>query len=292
MHGGMASGRNLARHRRLGISARVFSIALALQMPLAMTSAGPSKAAVAYSCTATNIKHAIVERYNTTRRYQAVIGDARVRSLVPCLNPSTSLYGYPFVLPANMDHASDGTGRIVQLGYMECRLGGPSRLGGVPCDNVPHFVYTPDDYVGGTVALADGWAGTPVVGHRYRFKIEKAVASSWSYCIRDISASTAYRCTSTARTWESDARRAWWGTETNNTANALGPKCCDDVSMYWMQYRFGDSSSWLVTEDNVVAEKNPPHPARYHSFAYDAVDTNGDGLTNDSDGLLSHTHDQ
>jgi hypothetical protein len=193
-----------------------------------VTASLPSQADAVYAgyCSqgAQETEYAIVIRTDRAP-YKDVIGEAKVRNLRPCLSPDGTRYSYPLVLPANMDFNSDGSGRIVQLGYAEC-LGNTPKCGdNMPQDGQPHFVYTPNDNSGGIFDLADGWACEPILGHKYRFKIEKD-GSLWHYCIRDVTTAAAYFCTSRFRTWSARGAIVWFGTEVQNHAAGMGNCWC------------------------------------------------------------------
>lgn len=186
-----------------------------------------------------------------------------------------------------------GGSQIVQAGYTESRGGG--WLGNIPCDGAKHFVYTQFDSSGGGLYLADAWSnGAPTVGHRYRFKIDmlRSIGPQWNYCIRDLTVGGAYYCRRESVTWDQDGKRTWWGTENHNSASAMGPECCSDINMYWRQYQYAGQLTWYAIDHNVIVRTDTPHPSRWHTFVYNAADTNGNGLLNDQDGMKSHTDNQ
>lgn len=140
------------------------AVALSTVICLAVTLAAPSPVEAAYtsSCSAgtQEVEYAIVIRTHRAP-YDAALGDATARLLLPCQNASASRYSYPLVMPANID-SNSVNGRIIQAGYMQCSTG--SRCGDIPVDGQIHFVYTPSDDAGGALARADGWAGGPPMG--------------------------------------------------------------------------------------------------------------------------------
>jgi hypothetical protein len=64
------------------------------------------------------------------------------------------------------------------------------------------------------------------------------VSSVWQYCIRNITTSEAYVCTTALRHWSSEGGNlAWWGTETNDLKSQMAVKSTDpDITMDYMQY--------------------------------------------------------
>jgi len=263
------------------VRVRLRRLLLAISIALVVSAGVPAQtfAAIVADCVPGNQKvmHAVVMVGGAN--FDAVIGDAMTRQLVPCTAPNMAEFSYPLVLPANMELS--GT-QIVQLGYIRC--GAPA---GVNCNNVPndgkvHFIYTPADNTGGVFAVADFWTnGAPTVGHRYRYKITSE-AGRWQMCIKDITAGAAYFCEpgGILQHW-GQSTSVWWGTEVQNTNAAMGPTCCNDIDLYWMQYSNPANPNWWVVENASVFRTNQPHPARYHNFVYSVNFTN--------DGLKSHT---
>lgn len=261
-----------ASRQLFGITGRVIRLLLAASMAGVISFSTPAAASAVFvaACgTGTQkVMHSVVLLQGTA--FDAVIGDAMTRMVLPCSSPTAAKWSYPLVLAANMELNAD---QIVQLGYMRC--GAPN---GAPCDNVPndgkvHFIYTPVDNAGGQIKLADGWAnGPPIVGHRYRYKIASE-AGRWEMCIRDITAGTGAFCEPGGipqSFGESDA--VWWGTETQNTHASMGPCYCNpnnDINMYWMQYSNPANPNWWVVQNATVFKTNLPHPAQYHSDTYD-----------------------
>jgi len=256
----------------------------------------PSPAAAAYRGDCSDgqkgFAHAIIIR-DSTNNWDGVIGDAIVRPLLPCLSPTSTKYSYPLVLPANLEGSASG--EIVQIGYSRC--GEPGGCGSNwPNDGEPHWVYTPDDDNGGGLTGFTAHA-SPVIGHRYRFKIEKIDFNTWRFCIRDLTTGGGYQCDLSSRSWSNDAPRAWWGTEVQNTEAAMGPKCCDtDIDMRWMQYHRVSQNDWRVVDGQpsctkIVQDGITSFKSYWHCFIASTADTDGDGVINDQDTLRSHTDD-
>jgi hypothetical protein len=200
--------------------------------------------------------------------FDATIGEADTRPLLPCSTPTSTKFSYPLVMAANIERA--GTGKLVQIGYIRCHVGAACNSV-IPDDGKVHFVYTPDDTSGGLLALADGWSnGAPTVGHRYRYKITSD-SGSWTFCIKDVSISAPYYCKSKPQTW-SEGTLVWWGTETQNTQAGMGPCSCgggNDLNMYWLEYSNPANSGWWVAENLSMQHTQLPQPARYANWTYD-----------------------
>lgn len=97
------------------------------------------------------------------------IADITARNVIGCTSPSGSAWDDPAILPVNLQQSS--TGGIVQLGWIRCVTPGFA-CGNVPADGSAHFVYICDDLSGGLPCDAGSWAGTPLWGHRYRFRVQ------------------------------------------------------------------------------------------------------------------------
>lgn len=269
----------------------VVSAATLLMLPV--TSLSSVRAAYRGDCAdgQKGFAHAVVSR-NSSHNYNAVIGDAIVRPLQNCLNPTASKYSYSLVLPANLQ--GDGSGEIVQIGYSRC-----GETGGCgphwPKDSHEHFVYTPDDDNGG-VLVGFTAAGEPEVGKRYRFKVEKIDVNLWRYCIRNLTDGGSYHCQSTFRSWANNGVTAWWGTEIQDTEAAMGPACCVDIDMRWMQYHRVSQNDWMMVDQQPSCEKIlqdgiTSWPSYWHCYMTSTADTDGDGSINDLDTLRRHTDD-
>ena len=103
--------------------------------------------------------------------YLAVVGDAYVRTIATRSGPASG--AITAVLPANLQVSS--TNHIVQLVYAQCTTGAGYTCGDatlpIPNDGQVHFIYICNDVSGGLPCDADHWAGSPVLGDRYRFEL-------------------------------------------------------------------------------------------------------------------------
>jgi hypothetical protein len=205
--------------------------------------------------------------------YRGVIGDAVARNLYPCDNPGPNLpdYSLPAVLPANLE--GPGATEIVQLGYGECGRGGGLSCNNIANDGVSRFIYTCNDHSSGTPCDATSWAGTPLFGHRYRFRIQynQDGTGGWNFSIKDYTTGVTKSARVTS-TWH-DGDIAWWGAEDQDWGATLGPCLCggtNHIDMYWMQYlRAG--GSWQVTTDSAshfTALRVGTYPTRYNQSVY------------------------
>ena len=183
--------------------------------------------------------------------YSAVIGDSDVRAVFPCTNlPASEGNVWTGDLPANLQ----GPNGIVQLGYIYCVAVAPETGCGsgitgakVPGDNHPHFFYICDATSGGDICRADNWGTltTPIVGHRYRFRIEHT-GSSWKHTITDKGTGASGSKSIPDGGW-SLGDEVWWGVEGYDFNSTLGPKASDsDLHMYWLQYLRTGVTGWQV----------------------------------------------
>ncbi len=181
---------------------------------------------------------------------RGVIGDARVRNLNPCTSPTIGHFDGPAVLPANLQRPGT-SGDLVQIGYVECGAPGSASCGNVPADGDIHFMYVCDDLSGGTPCLADGWAGTPVMGRRYRFRVQynQFGTGKWDYSIQDLTTGDTKTKSVTSHWHAGDL--AWWGSESHDYGSTLGPKhlAGNGINMYWMQYYRSSVGNWMVVTD-------------------------------------------
>lgn len=180
-----------------------------------------------------------------------VIGDARVSTLGGCtggVGPEIDA-----VLPANLQGAT-GT-QIVQLGWAVCFGSSTNRCGPststtyLPSDGTLHFVYTCHDN-DEVACVADTWAGTPVVGDRYRFRIEKS-SSNWLFTLSNITTGSTPKTKTIVRsTGFNYGNLVWYGAENYDVGSILGSKSAstDKIHMYWMQYHRSSISGWQVAE--------------------------------------------
>ena len=132
-----------------------------------------------------------------------------------------------------------------------------------------HFVYICADYSGGATCNADSWAGAPIVGHRYRFKIVWH-GGSWEYTIKDLTAGT-QRSTSIAAHFRY-GNTVWWGGENKNSSSTFGPPsgATYDTNMYWMQYYDDAVAGWTVIDHNNAMTKSSSTYA-WPSFWQDTI---------------------
>jgi hypothetical protein len=93
--------------------------------------------------------------------------------------------------------------------------------------------------------------GPPILGHRYRFRVQynQTGTGRWNYSIQDL-ATGVTKSTTIASTWH-NANGAWWGGETHDPGSTMGPThtATNDVHMYWMQYLGTSIGSWQVVTD-------------------------------------------
>jgi hypothetical protein len=215
----------------------------------------------------------------TANDITGVIGDAWVRALGPCLNPTGSEWDEPAVLPANLQSLSNDSG-IVQIGYLKCGRPSPQTCGNIPNDGNMHFTYICDDVSGGAPCLADGWATTPVIGRRYRFRVQynQLGTGKWDYSIQDLTTGTTYTHSVTSH-WH-DGNVAWYGAESHDHGSNLGPNHISGmgINMYWMQYLRTSVGSWRVVTDLVqgddFGEFGDPYPTWYTESVHDQNYTN------------------
>ena len=180
--------------------------------------------------------------------YHAVIGDAYVRTIATCSGPASA--AITAVLPANLQVSS--TNHIVQLGYAQCTTAAGYTCGDsafpIPNDGQVHFVYICNDVSDGLPCNADHWAGSPVLGDRYRFELQWTSAGC-VYSIKNYSTGVTKSAT-VPEDWEF-GDGAWWGGEAYDQDSMLGPTAAgvNALKLYWMQYlRTATGSSWQVAE--------------------------------------------
>jgi hypothetical protein len=192
--------------------------------------------------------------------YHAVIGEVYLESVSPCTSPNT--VAISAVLPANLQVS--GTSEIVQLGWGNCTVVPPNTACGdptfpIPADGHVHFIYICSDVSGGAACNADHWAGSPVIGHRYRFEVAWSSAG-WVYTIKDYNTGVSKSAT-IPEDWEF-GNGAWWGGEAYDPQSMLGPTSVgSQLQMYWMQYlRTATGSSWQVAEPVSLVHCVLPYP--------------------------------
>jgi hypothetical protein len=199
---------------------------------------------------------------------RGVIGDAYVRTLLTCANPTAGNYDATAVIPVSLQLPPN---RIVQLGWVNCGAVSGGMCGNIPEDGL-HFFYVCDDNSNGVGCVADSWAGLPETGDRYRFKVLYDSANDqWDYSIENVTEGWT-KSKSISASW-SQGNGAWWGAEDANTGSTLGPahSGSNDINMYWMQYKRASVGSWQVVTDieatNSVGEFGP-QPSWYHEPVY------------------------
>jgi hypothetical protein len=123
--------------------------------------------------------------------------------------------------------------------------------GNFPLDGNAHFLYICNDHSNGVPCVADSWAGTPVFGHRYRFRVQWGLTAinRWDYWLTDVTTGVTKK-TWIASTW-SDGWAAWWGGETHDNGSLMGSAHIggNDVNMYWMQFYRPSVGAWTVVTD-------------------------------------------
>jgi hypothetical protein len=185
------------------------------------------------------------------------IADVTMRNIGPCGAPTSTKWDIPAILPANLQSSS--TGGIVQIGWMRCnRPAGSVCPGGVPADGAMHFVYICDDLSGGLPCDAKPWAGTPVNGHRYRFRVQynQTGTGHWDYSIKDYTTGIT-KSTKVTSHWH-NADGAWWGGETHDTGSTMGSAHVpnNSIRMDWMQYFRTSVGTWQVVTDISAADED------------------------------------
>jgi len=196
-----------------------------------------------------------------------VLMDVDLRTLQPCFeatftNPTFTISDQAFVI-ATLQGNNSG----IQVGYAKCGKSGGCN--GVPHDGKVHFISTRLDNEGtGQVYLADSWYRAPVVGNRYRLKVEATAHNGnavWQYCIRNLTRSEGYACAFYARTW-TNGDYAWRGTETGNTRSQNGNKFVDaDLNLIGFYKRDG---AWYQRQDSTntcrrITLNSEPYPSWY-----------------------------
>ena len=183
------------------------------------------------------------------------IGDAVVRTQGPCTGSTSSNYDYPMVWPANLQSYPN----IVQIGYMKCGKPSGGTCNDVPADGAQHFMYACDDLSQGAICDASSWAGAPVTGRRYRFRVQynQLGTGKWDYSIKDLSTGVT-KTKSVPSHWH-NADGAWYGGENTDTGSVMASAHVgnNDIEMYWMQYLRSSVGQWSVVTD-ISATQTPP----------------------------------
>lgn len=232
-------------------------VALAILVALPFGLGGPSSALA--SSVHANCSSVIVSQTAPVRGadfglpgtdFEGAIADANLRGSYFCDNATAYNWDEPAVLPVNIQQG--GTGYIVQLGWLKCGRPGGSNCGNIPNDGNTHFVYICDDLSMGVPCDANGWAGTPIAGRRYRFRVQynQTGTHQWDYSIKDLTTGVT-KSTKVTSHWH-DGTGAWWGAETHDFGSTLGPCLCggtNQINMYWMQYWRPSIGTWQVVTD-------------------------------------------
>jgi hypothetical protein len=217
--------------------------------------------------------------------YEGVIGDATVRNQYICDLPTGTVYSFPLVIPVNLEKSSS---EIVQLGWIKCGKGGGLKCNNqIPNDGSTRFFYTCNDHNGGGICDATSWAGSPLYGRRYRFRIQynQDGTAGWNFSITDLSSGVVKKSRVT-KSWNQSAR-AWWGAENQDLGSTLGPALGDgnnQINMYWMQYLRASIGSWQVvtglSDTNTVLGVSSPltPPATFYRAGIHTVNFSQDTL--------------
>lgn len=250
----------------LPISRRVIARAVAaalLAIPLLMAaSAEPVFAAYYDNCQLSGYQGdlAYIARGESTQDLTGALADVDMRSVNPCTENGS--YADQTGVPIGVQYNSTDPNRIVQLGYARC--GETPKCNDIPKDGNNHFWYTKSDTGGGLGYLADGWYKAPIIGHRYRLKVEATThngSNVWQYCIKDTTAGESYVCHFENRTW-TYGLIAWWGTENHNVHSQNGTRFIDADINLDAQYKKNGLWSFRDGSDNVCL-KSPGLPSYY-----------------------------
>jgi hypothetical protein len=215
-----------------------------------------------------------------------------VRNIGPCTSPTVTSWDMPAILPVNIQNSTivniDGdVGVIVQIGWMKCSSLSP--CGNVPADGNLHFVYICNDMSGGTPCNAGSWAGTPVLGRRYKFRIQynQSGTHQWDHSIMD-TVTGVTKTTKTTAHWTAGTSD-WWGAETHDNGSIMGAAhiANNDTNMYSMEYlRTTIGQTQIVTDidrDVDLFENGPAVPW----YSYNIYNKN---FTNDGVNIWSSAH--
>lgn len=209
--------------------------------------------------------------------FRGAIGDATLRNAAPCSSPTATQFDLAAVLPVNIE--GPGAGQIVQLGWGRCAAVVPGHCGNLPLDGNLHFIYICNDSSNGVPCVADSWAGTPVIGHRYRFRIQYGLTAPnrWDHWITDLTTGVTKKGWVTS-TWR-DGWATWWGAETSDDGSMMGSAHVANNSLlyYWMQYYRTSIGSWTVVTDidvppDLAEFGGPPNWYSYGIFSQNYTD--------------------
>jgi hypothetical protein len=178
------------------------------------------------------------------------IGDAAVRTQLPCSSATSLNFDYPMVWPAVLQDSASSS-RIVQIGYTRCGKPTGQLCNDILADGTQHFTYVCNDVSGGTLCDAKPWAGTPVLGRRYRFRVQynQLGTGKWDYSIKDLTTGVT-KTKSIASSWH-NADGAWYGGENTDTGSVMASahSGSNDIQLYWMQYLSTTVGAWNVVTD-------------------------------------------
>jgi hypothetical protein len=226
-------------------------------------SAGPAFAVYYDSCTLAGYQtnQAIIARGETTQDLTGALADVDMRPMNPCTENGS--YADQTGVPIGFQYNGTDVNRIVQLGYTRCS--DSTGCNDIPKDGKNHFWFTKSDTGHGTAYLADGWYKAPVIGHRYRMKVEATThngSNVWQYCIKDSTAGEAYVCHFENRSW-TYGLLAWWGTENHNIHSQNGTRAIDADLNLVAQYK--RSGTWYTRSgsDN-ICYKSTSFPTYYN----------------------------
>lgn len=211
-----------------------------------------------------------MQKLVTSASISGALGDVDLRTLGPCT--ANGSVGDESFVPITVQRYNTGGPDLVQIGYSRCSV--PGGCNGIPSDGKQHFWYTQSDTGGGLAYLADGWYKAPVVGHRYRLKVEATTHSGdsvWQYCIKDLTLAEGYVCHFEPRTWTNGVF-AWWGTEVTNDRSQNGTRAVDPDLNLEGQYKL--SGSWFIrsgADNDCITATEYFYPTYYACLV-----TNGD----------------
>ncbi len=255
---------------------------LAAGLTIALSLAAPSPVAAAYTgdCVDSewgdfSFHHVNVRDHE--ERFTGVIMDVTAQMLMPCT--FSSGWGSLTLINATLQRGPNHVDDLAQIGLARCSkqygCGGdaPDFAGGIPSDGALHFWYTKHDDKKGQAYLADGWyGGPPIIGHRYRLKVEAVGTSSWGYYIRDLTAGEPYVIKYRTRTWDS-ADQALWGGEAYFTNDAMGNRhpLSPDLSI---RSEYLKAGLWYQTDGTPqnCGEQYPIDPEYQAEFGYGLPD--------------------
>jgi hypothetical protein len=209
-----------------------------------------------------------------------LLADVTVRNVMACSSPTELAYDMPVVIPVTIEDWTDAP-NMVQFGWGRCSAPSGYSCGGVPADGSAHFWYTCSDQSAGYPCLADSWAGMPVFGRTYRFRVQynQLGTGKWDFSILNYyTGVTTYK--SIASHWHL-GDGAWFGAETGNTNSTMGPAHVSgsSIGMSPMEYFKPSVGAWRVVTDIVAGvdiEETYGSPSWY-SYGVFSRDYTNDG---------------